>query len=224
MSVVESIRSIRTRLSKAVASVSSDISGLRAQINARRADLKRLDSAPPPRTDISARIRDMVERRGNGFMRSDGRFIVDSLGNPRKGPRVPWSEKDGDVIPFNALCAADPDFACALLMKLVDRASFEEGIPLAQRPAAIQKLESELAELEATEERLVDEANASGLEIAHRKDVVDRRANEARRAELEAEKLADRAQRQEGVDWAHLSAMERARPKRRVGISQYLGR
>lgn len=200
MTIIDNLRAIRARMTKATNSVADDIQSLRAQITAKRAELKSLASAPAPRGEIEQRIRDLVKRTGDAWLAREGQSIVSiRLGSPVRSASVPWVEKS-DAMPWAVLCAADPDLAVKLLVNLAARVEYAPGLALADRPAVIEKLEADIADLEEGEERLVDEAAEVGLVIAHRPEVVQRRETEARNAQLEAEKIANRSARQVGLD------------------------
>jgi hypothetical protein len=65
----------------------------------------------------------------------------------------------------------------------------EAGPASGARPELLERLRAELVELEAAEEKLVDELNANGIVVAHRPEVVARREDERRAREREAERL-----------------------------------
>lgn len=212
--IIENLKAIRARLTKSTASVTADVATLRAQIREKRAELTRLPSRPVPKIDTDRNARQMVESAGASFLAHEGTAVLSSIGGTGSGRRLPWVDPDGGV-KWGALCAAAPDFAVNLLTNLVARVEYEPGPPLSDRPGLIAKLEAEIREIEAGEERLVDEACEAGLVIAHRPEVVQRRQNEARQAELDAQRVADRAARQ-----AALNAHHASRP--RTGRSGYL--
>jgi len=214
MSIIDNLRAIRARMAKATNSVSDDIQGLRAQIAAKREELKRLSSTAAPRAEIEERVHDLVAKTGENWIAREGWSVIYHLGSPVRSAAAPWMAKNGSI-PWEVQCAADPKAAADMLLGLVARIEYAEGPALADRPALIAKAEADLADLEAGEEELVDEACEAGLVIAHRPEVVTRRGNAARNAQLEAEKIADRAARQAALDQGH-----RARP--RVGRSAYL--
>ena len=170
-----------------------------------------------PRTEIVARVEQAVTEsaevwlaRSQDVVHGPGR-----LGDPNLRGRIslPWSAFE--PLQWGAMCAGEPDRASAILMALVESTAFEPGPPSLERAAAIERLEAELAELEETEELLIDEAAIVGVQIAHRGEVVDRRQREELDREAEEHRVADRKLRQEALDAAHAS-------RSRVGRSRYL--
>ena len=98
------------------------------------------------------------------------------------------------------LCAGAPDVAATLLQRLVRAVPTPAaGTASHDRAAQVARLQRDLDELGAAEERFIDEAAASGIAIAHRPDVVQRRDNERRACQLEAERVEQRAAREQRV-------------------------
>jgi hypothetical protein len=71
-----------------------------------------------------------------------------------------------------ALCSFFPDLIRSKLVAEVDRQLEEwpSGLPTAERPGAVAKLEAEIRELGVQEEALILEAEAAGIEIDRRGD------------------------------------------------------
>jgi hypothetical protein len=214
LSIIENLRTIRTRLTKATSSVAGDVQALRDQIREKREAVKNLTKATAPRSDLEQRIRDLVAKTGDGWVTREGWSVLSHLGNPARRASVPWDA--GKPMPWDVLCAANPEAAVGLLIDLANRIEYTAGPPLAERPAMIAKLEAEIAQIEEGEERLVDEAAAAGLVIAHRPEVQQRKQNEARKAELDRQAVVDRAAREAALNEAHASRT------RRTGGSNYL--
>lgn len=102
-----------------------------------------------------------------------------SLASPSAGLNpLPW--QPGATLPWDAMCAADPEGAVRILTALMRAIpAYEAGPPSAERPALIERLTRELGELERDEEALVDEAQAAGVGIPHRIEAQRQRVAEA---------------------------------------------
>jgi hypothetical protein len=129
--------------------------------------------------------------------------VIHAFGSPAlvgdpQGLRLLWEPLQPDV-----LYAAVPDFMNTILDSLIDQTSYEEGAPAPARPALIATIAARLADREQTEETFVDELIEAGIQVAHRPEVLERRAKEAREKELEAERAAQSQSPQEAVDARH---------------------
>lgn len=212
------IQTISKKLASATNTVTNEIADLRRRIDDTRNELQRARSAPVPREEINERIELAVEQSAEEWLKRSQNVVEGPgrLGDAhlRGRIRLPWSTFQ--PLEWGALCAGAPDHASAILTGLVDATEYEPGAGAAERPALIERLEAELAELEQAEELLVDEAAEAGVQIAHRPEVVERRQRERLDREAEEHRVRDRRLRQEAVDAAHASR------RRTSGRSPYL--
>jgi hypothetical protein len=227
--LVDTVKEIQSRLSSATSGVRADIEQLRATIKAKRAELVRVASAPLPLPEAEERIAAHVQVEGERWLRDWHTTLVhgeralaayDPEWDPstpmRHTPRVPWTLRESP--PWGAFCLSDPAGAAALLAGLLralkDSGHYVEGMPLAERPAAAKQLEVELAALEAAEEDVIDGAHAGGINIAHRPEVISRRATGARQRELDEEATSNRLARQAALNERHRSRAANGRTTR----------
>ncbi len=224
MSVTKLLGDLRKKLTGATTALHDEIARLRGEIDDKRAALDNARRAPLPVEEIRAeRIPRLVEEHARAWLDGNGTSLVygeRSLGapTPRGYISLPWIPSE--PLPWGALCAADPDQAAGIIANLVRQVAYEAGPPSAERPALIEKLERELAELEQVEEQIIDEAVGSGVTIAHRPEVLERRTREARQRQREAEAVAARAAHEQAINAAH----EQARHRGRSVASSYLTR
>ena len=197
------LRSVSTKAREAVDGVHTSITGLRAGIAERRARLNEVERGMLSREDLETRVDTVVRERAQAWLRDygaallhDDRSIVRAavVGHPQ------ILHDENRLMTFPALCAADPTAASALVLAVVEQAGYQPGLPTSARVAEAKRLRQELAELEAAEERAIDEAADAGIVIAHRPEVVQRRADEQRQRELDEQRLAGHRQRQEIVN------------------------
>lgn len=220
MSVVKTVQDLRKKLAAASASFQDEIASMRRQITDLRARLEHAKNAPLPVEEIRERvIPQTVAEMGAWWCAEWGDALVRgerALGSPKiAGSRtLPWGTRD--PMPFAALCAADPAFAARLLSGLVGAVSYVPGPSSAARPAIVAKLETDLRELESSEEDVVDDASAAGVIIQHRPEVIQHREADAAAKKREAEAVAARQQREEELNRAHATA--------RAATSPYLDR
>lgn len=207
----ENLKNFGAKFRSAIGSASDDILQIRNSIAVKNREIKELRALPVPLAEVDARVRVKVQEEGARYLASfrgdvkasgagegQARGIVVAAATVRS-VRLP----DG-LASWPALCAADPEAAVARVMTLVGLLNLNHGPAAADRPALIDGLMRELAELEATEEAAVDEAISLGLKIEHRPAVVQRRDAEAERKKrlLERETALNRPERQEAVDTA----------------------
>jgi hypothetical protein len=132
---------------------------------------------------------------GQGFLqRLAGRLSdVELRGGTTTAPsyaQLPFSPLE--PVPFGAACFFQASEWKTAFRAAITSADYESGTPRADRPALLERLAKELAELEGIEEGLVDAMAASGIAVPHRPEVAQRREREARAAELKAQKERDR--------------------------------
>jgi hypothetical protein len=94
------------------------------------------------------------------------------------------------------------DFRRALLAR-----PYKAGPASGERPALLERLRAELGEVEAAEERLVDELLAHGIVVAHRDEVVKRRETERRDRDNAERKRQDERWLEEQKRRGHLGTV-----------------
>jgi hypothetical protein len=162
----------------------NEIGAMRRQMDAKRQAIKRLREAPVPLQELHARIDAAVRATGAMCLERLGPSLARMSAYGLQGDAPLPGTYGSDLATFPAWCAAEPEEASRFVKQLYTKLSYEAGPASADRPAMLAQLESELAELEAAEEKLIDEAVAAGVTIPHRPEVILRRANEAREREL----------------------------------------
>ncbi|MEP7307645.1 MAG: hypothetical protein ABJA98_19250 [Acidobacteriota bacterium] len=195
--LVDTLTTVAAQLVSACAKVLEEDHQLRLRIAAHRRTLDHARDAPVPAAEIlRSRIPATVQEASGHFLSQYGRQIVQGLGDPNLvgSIRLPWDMDNPPSWAF--LCASVPDLATTMLTRIVEQVPFEPSVPSTERPAHVQRLESELLALEQAEERLVDQARAAGVSIDHRPEVVTRRAQEARQAQREQALEDERRRRQ----------------------------
>ena len=221
MSVIETLKTITSKLSTATSSIHGEIASMRGRIKETARAIRDLGNAPIRADEFRGRVPEGVRDRGSKWIGAHGSGVFRThltgqiaLGEYGAGRvRLPPG-LDEDLVGF--LCAVDEALMVRLLSELPNVIPFEAGPPSPERPALIERLEQELANLERTEEAAIDAAAEAGVAIAHRPEVLQRRQNEARARELEERALADRRRRQAALD------AEAADRGGRAGRSQYL--
>ena len=187
MSIAETVSAIREKLSKATTSVTSEVAQLREQIKAKRQELTVTKQSPLPAEDLRKRIAGEIRDAGARWLAAHAASLAGEHGVAAWQPRFRQIRLP-ELTSWDALCASDPAQAQARLEKLCASVleRFSPGPRAADRPALIERLEAELAELEAGEEAAIDAALEAGVTITHRPEVRQRRA---RRAEVLAPTL-----------------------------------
>jgi hypothetical protein len=206
MNVLTKLSDLAAQIAGATQSVQANIAELRRQIAEKRAELRRVVSAPPPKADVKAlRVQEIRAATAAYLAEDPTRFVRGLSFTPRQ--EIGWYQ----------LCALAGPILEERVCAAIDLAEYVPGPPLADKGKVIAGLERELAELEAAEERAIDEATAAGVPIAHRTEVVQRRAQRADKERLDAEWVAAARQRQERVN-------QIAAQRVTVGRSEYLER
>lgn len=214
----ENLKNFGAKFRSAIGSASDEILQLRNAMVAKKREIEMLRALPVPPAEVEARVRVKVHEEGELFLRRFRSNVTAASAPSSKEPAKPLQGRgicvasatarsvrlpDG-MGSWPALCAADPEAAVAHVMALVRLLKLEHGPAAADRPALIDAMIRELAELEATEEAAVDEAIGLGLKLEHRPAVVQRRATEAERKKriLENEAALARPERQAAIDTA----------------------
>ena len=189
MNIAGAIEAIRQKLSRGTSAVSAGLADLRDRISEKREELRHAERAPLPIEDLAPRIAARVEADGDAWLaRFGGQLVAGERSIGRWSPRnVVLPEVGG----WGAICAADPEAAASHLEALIAGAleRHPPGVPLGERQRLVERLQSELGQLDEAEEGLVDEANILGLDLAHRPEVL-RRREAAKRAAQNAIRLA----------------------------------
>jgi hypothetical protein len=86
---------------------------------------------------------------------------------------------------------------------------YHDGLPAAERPAVIARLQAELEAAKAAEEALVDEMNGAGLAVEHRPDVRERRDRAERDRTSRDREAEARAERETRLNERHAAANRR---------------
>ncbi len=205
MSIAETVRAVREKLSKATTSVTSEVAQLREQIKAKRQELTVTKQSPLPAEDLRKRIAEQVQTAGTRWLASHaGSLAVSEHALAAWQPRFRQIRLP-ELTSWDALCASDPEQAQARLEKLCASVleRFSPGPRAADRPATTARLEAELAELEAGEEAAIDAALEAGVTITHRPEVRQRRARRAEAAENARQAVENREARQRALDESH---------------------
>lgn len=148
------------------------VTELRSKIAARRTELEQLPEASIPASDAIARMTAWVDSQAAAFTTGANAFTGEQFSRPttllltaiRNGNHM----ADVDAGPL--LCWLLGDVIKTRLKVGIEALPHAPGIPLAERPAAAQRLRDEIARLETAEERLVREAEAAGEPIVRRGD------------------------------------------------------
>lgn len=199
-------------LAAALRSASADVATLREQIRTRRRERDAATTAPCPPDEVVARFEAWVDQTGAWWRSETGAGLVMHAFGAAAGPKSPWGPDA--TVQWGALCGLFAPMLKQEFGELVRATAYVAGPASAARAGLVERLERELAEVESTEERLIDEAATAGVQIAHRPEVVQRR---------EAERLKrERAEAAEVVRLAHEAAIN-ARPAWRAAArSAYL--
>jgi len=204
MTIADTLRKITATLSRTTKSLVDELADMRARIVKLREQVQYNERSPIPVAEVVANVvptviadAALLWRRDYGDSLWSG---LQSLASPSAiGSRtLPWNLDS--ALPWGAVCVSDPAGAARILEGLVKNIRYEAGPPSSERPAILDRLMRELAELETGEERFVDEAAAAGVQIRHRPEVEAARQQEARRVELQAAAQAERARQEAEID------------------------
>jgi hypothetical protein len=222
------LREAAARLKAATAAASAEVARMRDGIKAKRDELAAVMRAPLPQADVERRAREEVRIAGERFMDEIGVHVARRVAgpDPAHGNRrsVPWTALEPPAWGF--ACVTDPQAAVAALLRVYELGlTAEAGLPASERPAARQRLEAEIAALEAAEEQAVDAAAAAGLTVEHRPEVLRRRKVEEDQRQREAAQREAAERRQRDLDEreaAERKAAERKALPSKGGPSAYL--
>jgi hypothetical protein len=212
MSVLKTLAKVGREFTAAIKSASADVASLRAQIRAKRTERAAAHGAPCPPDEVIARFEAWVDELATWWRRERGADAVKHCFGAPEAPKSPWNPND--QVRWADLCGFAGPALKASFAELVHATEYTPGPTTAARPGVVERLDRELAELEATEEALIDQAVAAGVQIAHRPEVLERR---------EAERL--KRERAEAAELVRLAseAVPAARPEQyRAARSQYI--
>jgi hypothetical protein len=122
-----------------------------------------------------------------GSLELNGR-IQTTMGHPR----LPLSPNE--PMPFGLQCALDPEAMTERWITLIRRIPHQSGSAVAARPALLEQLDRELAELEPLEDQL-----AIDLGVPRRAAMIEREQRAERASQLEAERLKNRRHAEEAI-------------------------
>jgi hypothetical protein len=187
---------------QAVRTMQTELATAREAITAKREEHERARTALWPKAEMIATAERLVDEEGQRWgkdyryaflQRLAGRLSdVELRGGTTTFPSyaaLPFSLLE--PVPFGAECYFRPAAWKEAFRADITNADYEPGTPRADRPALLERLARELAELEAAEEAFVDKMAASGIVTPHRPEVQARRASEARAAVLAEQKRKD---------------------------------
>jgi len=158
-------------------SLRNRVEELRAKIGRAMAQRADLETSPVPVAEQVSRLCNWIDRQANGcdLVYGLGHFRAPVpergysptlfLSAVRGGQR---SVAEADLGPL--LCALFGDELKQRLASVIEASGVKTGLPLAERPAMLAKVASELDQLELEEERLIVEAETAGMFILRRDD------------------------------------------------------
>jgi hypothetical protein len=184
-------KEISTLLHGALTEVRDDIAG-------ERTERQELYGLPVPPEDLADRMRSVLDERRAYLLKDIGPAIVWSMGRPGEKPQWPHLALNGDqkMLELMLLSVALDD----IVASVVGAIEYRPGRPMAERAARIEELDASLADLEREEEQLVEQMRASGIQIDHRPDVIERRKEESRAEEYRKHAEQDRLRREELIE------------------------
>ncbi len=186
------------QLLEAVASVQEAIARKDAELKAARI-------AYPPRADRLAIDAGRVDALAALYRKDHKHEILSGLDLREPGP-----------VTKEWLCAHLGPLVKSGREAILAAMEYVEGPPVAEQPAVVRRLESELAEMKIEEEAFID-GLPPRLKVPHRPETLQRRETERRQAEQREAADANRAEREKAINEHHA-----ARP--RVAYSSYVGR
>jgi hypothetical protein len=201
---------IAERFTTAVRSLHQDLTTRREQIAAKRQERDHAQDGPLPRPEVLTRFNQSIDAMAAYQAKEHVEsLVVHHFGAAphRTEGRPPWVANTPVSWGFLALFCGD--LLKARFAELAAAVEYVPGPPAAARAALVARLEGELAELEAQEEQLIDQAAEAGVAIEHRAEVLERRQNEQRRAQLTEQAEAGRREREAAVNAGHATRASR---------------
>ena len=172
-----------TKLFQALTTATQDARSQLVALQSREEQLRRerdlLRSTPPSKDDVKRLLRSWVDAAGADYTASLqsalAQFIRRPESIPEGAPRLELISPVGAVQPFGAALSAQDldrvlaalfrDQLLASLLAAVDAMTWEEGEPLSKRTGRAQQLDAAIANLQAEQASLVDEARAAGVDM-----------------------------------------------------------
>lgn len=146
------------------------VQDVRQQITETRRERDALATAPLTRDEVAARVDTWLDEQARrarlDLTAADFAHPGRSAGRPFQIPVRGGDQRGADLGPVLAALFRDR-IKDALLDALP---ADDKAVAMADRPGKLAELDARVRELEAEEERLIEEAEAAGLEIARRPD------------------------------------------------------
>jgi hypothetical protein len=146
------------------------VQNVRQQITETRRERDALAVAPLTKAEAADRIQAWLDAEAK---RARLDLVAGEFAAPGRGPGHPFrvpvragEQRSADLGPVLAALFSDQVKAAILDALPADA----DAIPMADRPGHLAELDARVRELEAEEERLIEEAEAAGVEITRRPD------------------------------------------------------
>ena len=208
---IETLRDARAAAERLAASEQALRARHRAALEARKRHL----GAPEPVEDVIRNMTTIIDseaarfpsEHGLGIVRAFSRGLelkVDGRIVERK-PALYQPPGDFGQLDFRTLCGLAGDLVKTNLERIIRGLDYEAGLPGVERLAALEAANESIRAIEDEHAALVDAAASlePPIGLRHLEAVARRRADEARRRQLEAERIADRTTRQDALDTAY---------------------
>jgi hypothetical protein len=208
LSWISKVSKLAQETREATRSVARSIAELRRELAEKRRELEHARSAPLPPADVERRIASFVDAQRARWSAEHARSVVGAFGTATEETGMAVARLARlDKLRFEDLCALLPDAMKSSLVSLCAAVSYDAGPAENDRARVIERLESELRELEQAEEAVVDEALEAGVTVEHRPEVVERRDGERLRAErIAAAEAAQKARDAVSAEYRALGA------------------
>jgi len=211
MSLIETAKEILTDLSDALrgaGKVEAELERRHRDDVAKHAKLRetllagfrerdQIRNALAPDVELHANVARIVDAYAEVYLRDHGSGLLRHLSGQISSqelngrtvttmgqPNLPVGPNE--AVPLGLQCALDPEGMTAKWVALIRRIPHEGGIPMAERPARLAELDSELAALEQKEDQV-----AKMLNVPRRREMVQRENAAASAAELAEQKRKD---------------------------------
>jgi len=205
-SLFDRFRSLGREIQTATKSIHDSVLELRQAIAAQEAELELVRNGPLPVGEVIERFGQWVDATAAYQADKHAASLVAhcfGLAPGRTDGGAPWLP--GTAVDWGWLCVFHGDTVKARFATLARTVEYTSGPPAAERPARLAQIETELAQLGAHEEALIDEAAVAGVKIEHRAAVIRRRADEQAQRDRTARVAAEenRPAREAEVDRRH---------------------
>jgi hypothetical protein len=161
--------------------------------------------ALPVDTDLDEYVRRLIDEYAQAWVNNHGLGMLLQLAGQQSSlelngrilttmapPSLPVLP--AEPMPFGLECALDREAMTAKWIALIRRIPHQRGSSLASRPALLEQLDRELAELEPLEDQL-----AIDLGVPRRAAMIEREQRAERASQLEAERLKNRRHAEEAM-------------------------